>query len=152
MGKQWKQWQTLFWGGSKITVDGDCSHKIKTLSHWDKSYNTPRQSIKKKRHHFIKICINQSYCFFNSHVPMWELDHEEDWVPNNWCFQIVVLESPLESKELKPVNPKGDQSWIFIGRAVLKLKLQHFGHLMQTVNSLEKMLMLGKIEDRRRSG
>ena len=107
---------------------------------------------KKKRHHFIKICINQSYCFSSSHVPMWELDHEEDWVPKNWCFQIVVLESPLESKELKPVNPKGDQSWIFIGRAVLKLKLQHFGHLMQTANSLEKMLMLGKTEDRSRSG
>ena len=135
--------------GSKITADDDSSHKIKTLAHWDKSYDKPRQYIKEKRHHFIKICINQSYCFSSSHVPLWELDHKEAWVPKNRCFQIVVLESPLENKALKPVNPKGDQSWIFTGRAVLKLKLQHFGHLMQTANSLEETLMLGKTEDRR---
>ena len=66
-----------------------------------------------------KVCINQSYGFFSSHIWMWELDHKETWVPKNWCFQTVVLrntlESPLDSK-IKPVNPKGNQHWILIGR------------------------------------
>ena len=87
---------------------------------------------------------------------MWELDHKEGWTSKNWCFQTVVLEktleSPLESKEIKPVNPKGNQSWIFIGRADPELKLQDFGHLMRSSYSLEKNLRLGKIEttERRR--
>ena len=63
-----------------------------------------------------------------------------------------ILESPLDCKEIKPVNPKGNQSWIFIGRTELKLNLQYFGHLMQRTDSLEKSLMLGKIEGRRRRG
>ena len=88
---------------------------------------------------------------------MWELDHKEGWEPNNWCFLIVVLEktleSPLDSKEIKSVNPKGNQPWIFIGRRLmLKLKLQYFGHLMWRANSLEKPLILGKIEGERRMG
>ena len=61
-------------------------------------------------------------------------------------------ESHLDSKEIKPVNPKGNQSWIFIGRTVLKLKVQYFGHLMQRTDLLEKILMMGKIEGRRRRG
>ena len=85
---------------------------------------------------------------------MWELDHKESWASKNWCFWTVVLEkileSPLDCKEIKPVNPKGNQSWIFIGRTMLKLKLQYFGHLMWRVDSLEKTLMLGKIEGGRR--
>ena len=64
---------------------------------------------------------SQSYGFSSSHVQMWELDHKEDWAPKNWCFQTVVLEktfeSPLDSKEIQPVYPRGNQSWIFIGRA-----------------------------------
>ena len=87
---------------------------------------------------------------------MWELDHEKGWAPKNWCFWAVVLEkileSPLDSKEIKPVNPKGNQPWIFIGRSDTKLKLQYSGYLMRRVNSLEETLMLGKIEGRRRSG
>ena len=63
-----------------------------------------------------------------------------------------TLESPLDCKEIQPVHPKGDQSWVFIGRTMLKLKLQYFGHLMQRADSLEKTLMLGKIEGRRRRG
>ena len=82
-----------------------------------------------------------------------KLDHKEGWVPKEWCFWTVVLkkilESPLDCKII-PVNPKGNQSWIFIGRTGAKLKLQYFGHLMWTANSLEKTLMLGKIEGRRR--
>ena len=81
---------------------------------------------------------------------MWELDHKESWVPKNWCFWTMVLEktieSPLDCKKIQPVHPKGDQSWVFIGRTDVKLKLQYFGHLMQRVDSLEKTLMLGKIE------
>ena len=87
---------------------------------------------------------------------MWELDQKESWAPKNWCFWTVVLEktleSPLDCKEIQPVHPKGNQSWIFIGRTMLKLKLQCFGHLMWRADSLEKALMLGKIEGRRRRG
>ena len=87
---------------------------------------------------------------------MRELDHKEGWAPKNWCFRIVVLkktlESPLDSKEIKLVNPKGNQPWIFIGRTFLKLKLQHFGHLMWRADSLEKTSMLGKIKGERRRG
>ena len=83
-----------------------------------------------------------------------ELDHKEGWMTNNCCFQIVVLEktleSPLDCKEIQPVNPKGNQPWIFIGRTELKLKLQYFHYLMPRTDSLEKILMLGKIEGRRR--
>ena len=87
---------------------------------------------------------------------MWELDHKESWASKNWCLQTLVLEktleSPLDNKELKPVNPKGNQPWIFIWRTDLKLKLQDFGHLMGRDDSLEKTLMLGKIEGKRRKG
>ena len=90
----------------------------------------------------------------SSHVWIWELDNKESWAPKNWCFWTglleKILESPLDCKEIKPVNPKGNKSWIFIGRTVLKLKPQYFGHLMQRTDSLEKTLMLGKIEGGRR--
>ena len=91
------------------------------LAPWKKSYEQPRQHIKKQRHYFADIGLSsQSYGFSSSHVWMWELDHKESWLPKNWCFWTVVLEktleSPLDCKEIKPVNPKGNQSWIFIGR------------------------------------
>ena len=76
---------------------------------------------------------------------MWELDYKESWALKNGCFWTVVLESPLDCKEIKLVNPKGNQPWIFIGKT--EVKLQYFG-----VDSLEKTLMLGKIEGRRRRG
>ena len=103
-----------------------------------------------------KVHMVKSYGFSSSHVWMWELDPKEDWELNNWCFQTVVLdktlESPLDSKEIKPVNPKGNQSWIFIGRtdAEADTLMLHFGHLMQRANLLEKTLMLGKTEGKRR--
>ena len=107
--------------GSKITADGDCSHEIKMLAPWKKSYDQPRQHIKEQKHLFAnKGPSSQSYGFFSSHVLMWKLDHKENWVPKNRCFPSVMLEktleSPLDSKEIKPVNPKGSQPWIFIGR------------------------------------
>ena len=86
---------------------------------------------------------------------MWELDYKESWGPKNWCFWTVVLEKTIESlldhKEVKPVHPKGNQSWIFI-RMMLKLKFKYVGQLMWRSDSLEKTLMLGGIEGRRRRG
>ena len=107
-------------GGSKITADGDCSHE-KTLTPWKESYHQPRQHIKKQRHYFAnKGPSSQGYDFSSGHVWMWELDCEESWEPKNRCFWTVVLEktleSPLDCKEIQTVHPKGDQSWVFIGR------------------------------------
>ena len=86
-----------------------------------KSYDQPRQHIKKQRHYFVNKCpSSQSHGFPSSHVLMWELDYKESWALKNWCFWTVVLEKtlerPLDSKEIQPVHPKGNQSWIFIGR------------------------------------
>ena len=93
----------------------------KTLAPWKKSYDQPRQHIKKQRHYFAnKDMSSQSYDFSSSHLRMWELDYKESWVLKNWCFWTVVLEktleNPLDCKEIQPVHPKGNQSWIFIGR------------------------------------
>ena len=82
-----------------------------------------RQHIKKQRHYFADKCpSSQSYGFFSNHIWMWELDHKEGWALKNWCFWTVMLEktleSPLDCKEIKPVNPKGYQPWIFIGRTI----------------------------------
>ena len=86
-----------------------------------KSYDQPRQHIKKQRHYFAnKGPSTQGYGFSSGHVWMWELDYKESWVLKNWCFWTVLLEetfeNPLDRKEIKPVNTKGNQSWIFIGR------------------------------------
>ena len=88
---------------------------------WKKRYDQPRQHIKKCRHDFVNDSPpRQGYGFSSSHVWMWELDYKESWAPKNRCFWIVVLEktleSPLDCKEIQPVHPKGDQSWVFIGR------------------------------------
>ena len=85
------------------------------------SYDKPRQYIKKQSHHFANNGPNsQGYCLSSSHEQMWELDIKEGWVPKNWCFWTMVLEktleSPLDCKEIKPVNPIGNQHWIFTGR------------------------------------
>ena len=92
------------------------------LAPWKKSYDQPRQHIKKQRHCFAnKVPSSQSYGFSSSHVWVWELDYKEIWAPKNWCFWNVVLEKtlerPLDCSEIRPVHPKGNQSWIFIGRA-----------------------------------
>ena len=87
---------------------------------------------------------------------MWELDHKEGLVSSNWCFQIVVLvktlENPLDSKKIKPVNPKWYQAWIFIGRTDTEAEALILCHLMVITNSLEKTVMLGKSEDKKRRG
>ena len=100
----------------------------KTLARWKKSYDKPRQHIKKQRYYFAdKGLYNPSYGFSSSHVGMWELDYKESWVLKNWCFWTVVSEktlaSPLDCKEIKPVNPKGNQSWIFFRRTEAEVEV-----------------------------
>ena len=120
MGKQWKQWQTIF-GGSKITADGDCGHEIKRHLLLGRKVMTYLDSILKSRDitlptktHLVKAMV------FLVVMYECELDHKESWAPKNWCFWTVVLEktleSSLDSKEIQPVHPKGNQPWIFIGR------------------------------------
>ena len=91
------------------------------LTPWKKSYDQPRQHIKKQRHYFANKGLSSwNYGFSSRYADVWELDHKESWVPKNWCFWAVVLEKTLESclnyKEIQPVNPKGNQFWTFIGR------------------------------------
>ena len=121
MGKQWKQWQTLFWGAPKSLQMVIAAIKLKDSYSLEESYDQRRQHIKKQRHYFANKCpSSQGYGFSSSHVMMWELDYKESWAQNNWCFWTVVLEktleSPLDCKEIQLVHPKGDQSWMFIGR------------------------------------
>ena len=131
--------ERLFWGGVLKSLQMvTATMKLKD-TFWKKSYDQPRQHIKKQRHYFAnKGLSSQSYGFSSSHGWMWELDYKERWMPKNWCFWTVVLEktleSPLDCMKIKLVTPKWNQSWIFIG------------HLMQITDSLEKTLMLGQIE------
>ena len=127
------------------------------LAPWKKSYDQPRQHIKKQRYYFTNTGPSSQSCGFSSrHVWMWVLEYKESWALKNWCFWTVVLEntleSPLDCKEVKPVNLIGNHSWIFIEGLMLKLKLQYFGHLMWRTDSLEETLMLGKSEGMRRRG
>ena len=137
--------------------DSDCNHEIRRHLLLGRKTMTNLDSILKSRHitlltkaHIVKAMVFPLVMYG---CESWT-DHKEGWVSQNWCFQTVLLEktleSPLDSKEIKPINPKGNQSWISIEG--LMLKLQYFGHLMRRVDSLEKTLMLGKIEGRRRRG
>ena len=97
------------------------------LASWKKSYDQPRQHIKKQRHYFAnKGPPSQGYSFSSSHIWMWGLEYKESWAPKNWCFWTVVLEKTLESlldcKEIQPVHPKGNQPWVFIGRTDAEAK------------------------------
>ena len=146
----------IFWG-SKITADGDCSHEIKSmLSSWKKSYDQPRQHIKKLRYYFAnKDLSTQSYGFSSGHVWMWELDHKESWVLKNWCFWTLcwrLLRVPWTARRSNQSILKESSPEYLLQGLRLKLKLQYFGHLIWRSDSLEKTLMLGKIEGRRRRG
>ena len=158
MGKQWKQWETLLFWGSKITADGDCSREIKRcLLLWKKICDQLRQHIKKQGHFFpSKSMSSQSCGFSNSHVWMWALDCKESWVVKNQCFWTVVLEKTLESsldfKEIQPAILKEISSEYSLERLMLNLKLQYFGHLMRRTDSFENTLVVGKIEARSRRG
>ena len=111
----------IFWwgrGDSKITADGDCSHENKRCLLLGRKAMINLQRIKKQRHYFVnKSLSSQGYGFSSGHVRMWELDYKESWAQKNWCFWTVVLEktleSPLDCKEIQPIHPKGNQSWVF---------------------------------------
>ena len=119
MGKQWKQCQTIL-GASKITADGDCSHEIKRCLLLGRKVLPTLIAYSKAETLLCQLRSVQGYGFSSSHVWMWELDYKQSWVPKNWCFCTVVLEKTLESPsdctEIKLVNPKGNQPWIFIGK------------------------------------
>ena len=125
MGKQWTDSDRLYFGGSKITADGDSSHEIKRRFLLGRKVMTNLDSIFKSRDITLptKVRLVKAMVF---PVIMYgcELDYKESWVPKNWRFWTVVLEkileSPLDCKEIQPVHPKGDQSWVFIGSTDIK--------------------------------
>ena len=152
-----KRWQVLFSWASKSLQMVTADMKLKDVCPLEENYDQHRQHIKKQRHHFAdKGQYSQSYGFSNSHVWMWELDYKEGWVLKNWCFWTWcwrrLVRVPWTARRsnqsiLKEINPK-----YTLEEMMLKLKLQYFGHLMWRANSLEKTLMLGKIEGRKRRG
>ena len=149
--------------GLKLNIQkmkiGDCSHEIKTCLLLERKAMTNLHSILKSRDYFVnKGPSSQSYGFSSSHVCTWELGHKESWVLKNWWFWTVVLEKTFffflrvpwtatrsNQSILKEISPK----YLLVG-LILRLKLHYFGLLMQRTDSLEKNLMLGKIEGRRR--
>ena len=127
MGKQCKQWQTFFSWAPKSLQMVTAAMKLKDTP-WKKRYDQTRQHTKKQRHYFAnKDLSSQGYGFSSGHVWMWELNYKEGWAPKNWYFWTVVLEktleSPLDCKEIQPVHPKGDQSWVFIGRTDVEAEI-----------------------------
>ena len=144
-------------GGSKITADGDCSHKIKRpLLLGRKVVTNLDSNIKKQRYDFAnKGPSSQGYGFPSGHVWIWELDCEESWAQKNWCFWTMVLEKTVVPRTARRSNQsilKEISPGCSLEGLMLKLKLQYFGHLMRRADSLEETLMLGKIEGRRRRG
>ena len=116
----WKHEHTFLSYPPAPSIGFDSEHNAQ-FTPWKKSYDQPRQHIKKQRHYFAnKGPTSQSYGFSSSHKWMWQLDHKESWMPKNWCFWTMVLEktleSPLDCMEIKPVSLGGNHSWIFIGR------------------------------------
>ena len=127
------------------------------LAPWKKSYDKPRQRIKKQRHHFAKKSLSsQSYGFSSSHVWIWVLDYRESLVLKNWCFWTVVLEktleSPLDCKEIQPVHPKGNHSWILIRRTDVEAEIPILWPPDVKNWLVGKTSMLGKIEGGRKRG
>ena len=130
------------------------------LAPWKKSYDQPRWHIKKQRLFFLanQGPSSQNFGFSSSHVWMWDLEYKESWVSKNWCFWSVVLEktfeSRLDSKQIQPINPKGISPEIhciqYLIFNIQVFNIPHFGHSMRRTDLLEKTLMLGKIEERRR--
>ena len=144
------------WGSEDCEdCDGEGINKEWGYSFWIPT--EPRQNIKKQRHCFAdKGPSCQSYGFSSSHVWMWELDYKESWELKNWCFCTVVLqktlESPLDYKKIQLVHSKGNQSWIFIGRTDVETEIPILRPPDAKNWLLEKTLVLGKIEVRRRRG
>ena len=121
MGKQWKTVADFIFLGSKINADGDSNHEMKRCLLLGRKVMTNLDSILKSRDCFVnKGLSSQGYGFSSGHVWTWELGYKESWVPTYWCFCTVVLEktleSPLDCKEIQPVHPKENQSWVLTGR------------------------------------
>ena len=122
MGTQWKQWETLFsWAPNSPQMVNEAM-KLKTLAPWRKAMTNLDSLLNSEDISLLtKVCRVKAMIFPSSHVWIWELDHKEGWTLKNWCLWTVVwrrlLKSPLDCKEIKPVNPKGNQSWVFFGRA-----------------------------------
>ena len=155
MGKQWKQRQTFIFWGSKITSDGDCSHEIKRRLLLGRKVITNLEGILKSRDITLPTMVHLvSFAFSSSHLWMWELDYKESWALKNWCFELWywrrLLSIPWTSRRPKQSILKEISPEYSVEGLMLKLKLQYFGHLMQRTDSLEKTLMLGKIEGQRR--
>ena len=127
------------------------------LTPWKEGYDQPRQHIKRQRHDFDhKVRLVKAMFFSSSHVWMWELDYKESWTLNYWCLLTVVLEKtperPLDCKEIQPVHPKGDQSWVFFGRTDAEAETPILWLPDAKSWLIWKALMLGKIDGRRRRG
>ena len=157
MGKQWKQWQTLFFWANAVQKSLQmvtAAMKLKDAP-CKKSYDQPKQHIKKQRHYFPnKDPSSQAYGFSSSHVWIWELDYKESWASKNWCFWTAVLkktlEGPLDCKKIQPVHPKGNQSWIFTGRTDAEAETPILWPPDAKNWLLRKDPGLGKIEGRRK--
>ena len=149
MRKQWKLWLTLFFLGSKITADGDCSQETKRCLLIGMKVMTNLDSYSKQRHYFVnKGPSSQGYGFSSGHVWIWELDYKQSWALKIWCFWTVVLEktleSPLDCKEIQPVHPKENQSWIFIGKTNVAAETPILCSPMPRTDSFEKTLIAGR--------
>ena len=150
-----KQWQTLFsWAPNSLQMV-TAAMKLKDACSLEESYDQPRQHIKKQRHYLAdKSPSSQSYGFSKTHEWMWELDYKESWALKNRCFWTVVLENtlenPLDCKEIQPVHPKGNQSWIFIARTDAESPILWSSDAKSWL--IVKDPYAGKIEGRRRRG
>ena len=118
----------LYFGGSKFTADGDCSHEIKRCLLLGRKAITNLDSVKKQRHYYAnKDPCSENYPFSSSHVWVWESDYKESWMLKNGCFWTVVSEKTLESlldcKEIQLVHPRGNQSWMFVGRTDVEAEI-----------------------------
>ena len=158
MGKQWKRWQILFLGGSKITADGDCSHEIKRCLLFGRRAMTNLDSILKSRDITLptNVRLVKAMVFPAVMHGCWELDYKESWALKNWCFWSMMLEktleNPLDYKEIQPVHPKGNQSWIVHWKDWCWCWNSNILATWCKELTLKKTLMLGKIEHRRRRG
>ena len=153
-----KQWQTLFSWAQKITMDSDCIHEVKRHLHLQRKAMTNLDSMLKSRDitlltkvRLVKAMVFPLVMYRCESWTIKKAEHQRIDAFELWSWR-KTLESPLDSKEIKPANPKGNQSWIFIGRTDAETEAPIFGDLMWRANSLEKTLMLGKTEGKRRRG
>ena len=158
MGKQWKQWETLFYGAPKSLQMVTAAIKSKDVCSLEEKLWPTYTAYWKSRHYAAnKSLSTQSSGFSSSHVWMWVLDYRVNWTPKNWwqCWSVVLektLDSPLDYKEIQPVHLKGNQSWIFIGWTDVEAETPILWPPHARNSLIRKILILGKTEGRRRRG